>query len=297
MARKVRLVFCGGLGNQLFQYAAYLYIKTRHIDIYITPDIDAYRYESYHNGFEVQKIFDVEFKERIEKVEKFRLAHNSPQSEVHRIARICWYRFRGYKTIYDSEVNSVIALDNILSQHKRVQLAGYFQNTSFVENISVNLLKTFDSNKYLGDECDSILETIAGRTSVSLHIRRGDYLNIPNYDVFNGLDYYKRSIAYIRERFEDPIFLIFSNDPEWVKQNLDLESDSIVVTCNQGENSYRDMLLMSRCSHNIIANSTFSWWGAWLNMNPDKIVICPTMWFKDRMSNSMVPESWVKLGN
>lgn len=296
MARTVRFVFSGGLGNQLFQYSAYLYVKLRHKEIKVIPDIDAYRYDAYHNGFEVQKILDVDFKELIEATEKYRLEHNSSQSELRRIARLCWYKLQGYKTIYGQQISSIDSLDRILFGHRNNILAGYWGKPFIVQNISAELFKLFDSKIELGDECNGILDRIKDCISVSLHVRRGDYLNIPNYDVFNGLEYYKRSIKYFRDRFRSPIFLIFSNDPEWVKENLNL-TDSLAVTCNCGESSYKDLLMMARCNHNIIVNSTFSWWGAWLNTNPDKIVICPKQWFKDRPSSIMVPETWVQLDN
>lgn len=297
MARTVRLVFSGGLGNQLFQYATYLYLKTRHKEIKVIPDLYAYRYDAYHYGFEVQKLFDVDFKKQIEATEKYRFENHRQRSEWRRIVRLGWLKARGYRTIYDTEADCPKALDKVLDEKSHILLAGFFQNPSFVENISVELLNRFKSGTNLGNECESILGKINGRISVSLHIRRGDYLDIPQYNVFNGLDYYMRSVDYFRKRFDSPIFLIFSNDPEWVKDNLGLQSDSVVVTCNQGEYSYRDMLMMSRCNHNIIANSSFSWWGAWLNSNPNKIVVCPTEWFKDKMSSFIVPESWIKIDN
>lgn len=91
--------------------------------------------------------------------------------------------------------------------------------------------------------------------------------------------------------------MIFTNDPEWVANNLHIDADSIVVICNKGSHSYRDLIMMSKCDHNIIANSSFSWWGAWLNPNPQKIVICPAEWFKGKKSSEVVPESWIKLEN
>ena len=297
MSWTVRLVFSGGLGNQLFQYATYLYLKTHHPELKVFPDLFAYRYDAYHNGIEVQKIFDIDFKEEIGQIEKYRIENHPRKSEFRRIARLCGLKAQGYKTIYDRDADSPASLDLLLQKHAHILLAGFFQNPSFAETVSAELLDQFNPNKYLSEECERVLAGIEGRVSVSLHIRRGDYLNIPQYQVFNGLDYYKRSINYFRDRFHSPVFLIFSNDPDWVRNHLELELDSIPVTCNQGVNSYRDLLMMARCNHNIIANSSFSWWGAWLNNNPDKTVICPTEWFKGKMSSSVVPKSWLKFGN
>lgn len=213
------------------------------------------------------------------------------------MARILWLKICGYKTIYDSTINTPQILDKVLSKYKRVVLAGFFQNPTFINEIATDLRKNFDSEVDLGEECRHILEQVNGRTTISLHIRRGDYLNIPAYNVFNGLDYYNRAIKYFKSVVESPLFMIFTNDPEWVANNLHIDADSIVVICNKGSHSYRDLIMMSKCDHNIIANSSFSWWGAWLNPNPQKIVICPAEWFKGKKSSEVVPESWIKLEN
>ncbi len=297
MSRSIRLVFSGGLGNQLFQYALYLYLKKMNSDAEIIPDLRAYRYDAYHFGFEVQKLFNVDFAETISTTENYRLKKNTKQPEIARIARILWLKICGYKTIYDSTVNTPQILDEVLSKYKRVVLAGFFQNPTFINEIATDLRKNFDSEVDLGEECRHILEQVHGRTTISLHIRRGDYLNIPAYNVFNGLDYYKRAVKYFKGVIESPLFMIFTNDPEWVADNLHIDADSIAVTCNKGSNSYRDLIMMSKCDHNIIANSSFSWWGAWLNPNPQKIVICPAEWFKGKMSSEVVPQSWIKIEN
>ena len=133
--------------------------------------------------------------------------------------------------------------------------------------------------------------------SVSLHIRRGDYLLPENRELFGGictLDYYRRAIDYILDKVKNPFFFIFSNDIVWVKENMNI-SNSLFITWNSGKDSWQDMFLMSKCKHNIIANSTFSWWGAWLNKNPQKIVISPSRFFNVSNNSDIVPDTWTSI--
>lgn len=297
MPRSVRLVFSGGLGNQLFQYAVYLYIKYYHKNVKIIPDLNAYRYDAYHQGFEVQKLFNVDFKDTVIKVESYRKSVSHKQSEILRILRLLNLKLRGYKTVYDSLVESPDTLAEIIGKNKNVLLAGFFQNPSFADSVRSEILRNINSDLNLGEDCDNILKLLDKRNTVSIHIRRGDYLNIPSYNVFNGLDYYVRAIEYFKSKLENPLFVVFSNDSQWVKDNLTIDKATIFVECNKGADSYKDLILMSKCNHNIIANSSFSWWGAWLNPNPSKQVVCPTEWFKGKPSSSVVPDSWIKFGN
>jgi hypothetical protein len=113
------------------------------------------------------------------------------------------------------------------------------------------------------------------------------------------LEYYKRGVDYIASKYPNPKLFIFSDDIQWAKTNWDLPYETVFVNNNSGDKSYEDMRLMSMCKHNIIANSSFSWWGAWLNDNKEKIVIAPEKWFNDKRINQsdVIPEAWIKLEN
>jgi glycosyl transferase family 11 len=136
---------------------------------------------------------------------------------------------------------------------------------------------------------------------VSLHIRRGDYVTNAKFNATHGtcdLDYYRRAADYLAERSASaPTFFAFSDDPDWVRDNLNLPYKMHFVSHNGVETNYEDVRLMSRCRHHIIANSSFSWWGAWLNPDPDKIVVAPKRWFAapDMQDHDLVPEDWVQL--
>jgi hypothetical protein len=136
---------------------------------------------------------------------------------------------------------------------------------------------------------------------VSMHIRRGDYVNHPEFSKsfgFLGLDYYRVAIALLRERFSTFKLFIFSDDPEWVRENLLTDADYTLVVNTGADADLNDLQLMSLCRHHVIANSSFSWWGAWLNADPDKVVIAPKIWFRDKPdwnTADLVPTSWLRV--
>ena len=143
-------------------------------------------------------------------------------------------------------------------------------------------------------------EMILNSESVSLHVRRGDYVTSPEYreiyDICN-LGYYERCIKYITDRVKSAHFFIFSDDSEWAKNNLKIPFPTTFVGHNNDKTNYEDLRLMSQCQHNIIANSSFSWWGAWLNANPGKIVCAPEKFIRLRNfdTKDILPENWIKI--
>ena len=133
--------------------------------------------------------------------------------------------------------------------------------------------------------------------SVSIHVRRGDYLSETNQKIYGRictLDYYKKAIRYFEEKYEDVTFFVFSNDLEWAKENLEMKK-SCFVDCNTEETAIYDMYLMSECRDNIIANSSFSWWGAWMNSHEEKEVIAPSKWLNTVEVRDIWCEGWKKL--
>ena len=135
--------------------------------------------------------------------------------------------------------------------------------------------------------------------AVSLHVRRGDYLSNPKSKAAHGTcspEYYRAAIRHMAEVTKQPCFFVFSDDMDWVRQHLQIDYECQYIEHNSGTESYNDMRLMSLCRHHIIANSSFSWWGAWLNQRTDKIVIAPQQWFmNDNVTQDLYPQGWVKL--
>lgn len=192
--------------------------------------------------------------------------------------------------------------ENIFKIKPNTYIEGFFQSELYFKDIENELRNDFQFKNQPDNENQKLIEKINTRNSVSLHIRRGDYVQKKRYQNLYAscsLDYYRRGIEYITQYHSNPILLIFSDDIEWVKENLKLPYESIYVTHNTGNKSYEDMRLMSFCKHNIIANSSFSWWGAWLNNNKEKIVIAPEKWFNDEkiIQTDVIPEDWVKFKN
>jgi hypothetical protein len=166
----------------------------------------------------------------------------------------------------------------------------YFKN---VEEIIRKLYKfNFDD---LDPKNISLLNTIKNTESVAIHIRRGDYYTVGS-KILGGVcnfNYYSKAISAINVRSNKPKYFIFSDDPKWVKKHYNL--DGFYVEGNTREDSWKDMLLMSACKHNIICNSSFSWWGAWLNINNNKIVVCPSKFIASDTTTDVYPKSWLKI--
>lgn len=176
---------------------------------------------------------------------------------------------------------------------------GYWQSENYFKSIADIIRSDLQLKLDLDVKNNCMAEEISKSISVSLHIRRGDYISVnSNSKIFSicTLQYYQKAIEFFNLKFGSPIFYIFSDDIKWVKERF--QGDAFrIVDMNQG-NPHADLYLMSLCKHNIIANSSFSWWGAWLNNNKDKKVVSPEKWYNDKIMNSkavfsLIPESWI----
>jgi hypothetical protein len=185
--------------------------------------------------------------------------------------------------------------DLLTKKGKVIYLNAYFQNEHYFKDVQEVIRKDFGFKESAIDKFNADLgRTMQSQESVSVHIRRGDYVGVR---FVAPIDYYKKAMAFCANKLNNPIFYIFSDDPVWAKANLKIESSNLYVSHNMSDNSYKDMYLMSQCKHNIIANSSFSWWGAWLNGHKDKIVISPTKWFPENnvSASDIVPDTWLKM--
>ncbi len=178
-------------------------------------------------------------------------------------------------------------------------LDGYWQSPKYFESIRDVLLADFSLKKGLSATAEQFSDQISRSESIALHVRRGDY--VANASVNKaygecGLGYYQSAIEMVRAKTKDPVFFIFSDDIDWVKENL-LIGKKVVFVSGQGLTDAEEIILMSKCRHNIIANSTFSWWGAWLNQNPSKIVIAPEPWFEvnEKFFKDLIPKTWTRI--
>jgi hypothetical protein len=178
-------------------------------------------------------------------------------------------------------------------------LVGYWQSEKYFQDAESVIRNDFMFRNPLSNRNAELAEHIGKVNGVSLHVRRGDYASNPKITAMHGLctlDYYRAAIQYVSERVAQPHFYVFSDDMAWAKANLKVEFPCQYVEHNKGTESYNDMRLMSQCRHHIIANSSFSWWGAWLNPSTTKVVIAPKNWFaKQTDVSDLYPAGWVTL--
>lgn len=188
----------------------------------------------------------------------------------------------------------------VLNLPDNVYLKGYWQNERYFMDIRPRLLREFTPNM-ITDYTRRTANRIQRRPSVSLHVRRGDYVNNPLTNKFHGLtpvEYYMQALEYVRKKLADPQLFVFSDDIKWCKSNLPFAKAAEFITGNPPERACEDLYLMSLCDSNIIANSSFSWWGAWLNENRNKTVVAPKSWFQDKAASKamqIVPKNWHRI--
>jgi hypothetical protein len=179
--------------------------------------------------------------------------------------------------------------------HGSFYLDGYWQNELYFKDIEKTIRSDFQFVRPIDERNKNIAELIKNSNSVSIHIRRGDYINNQLYSGICTEDYYQKAIRFINAKLKNKTFFVFSDDIQWCKSHFNSDNFHFVQG-NEGTNSYKDMQLMSYCKHNIIANSSFSWWGAWLNNNLGKIVIAPERWLNVGYSTKdLIPEEWIKI--
>lgn len=183
--------------------------------------------------------------------------------------------------------------ENTEEIYPSTDLHGYFQSEKYFKNIKDKIYNEFKFKKETEEECLSYIRSISslkdGQTVpiVGVHVRRQDYLGLPNHHPVSSLDYYSKA----KEQFPDCKFVVVSDDREWCQENMGMD----VFT---GSTAFADMCFLSMCDHNIIANSSFSWWGAWLNSNPNKKVVAPNQWFgpaKKLNTKDLIPEGWLRV--
>jgi hypothetical protein len=179
-------------------------------------------------------------------------------------------------------------------------LEGYWQSERYFSSIRPALLTDFLLASPLDIHNQAILDQMSACNAISLHVRRGDYVTNPAAAQFHGLcslEYYREAVRYISERVDSPCFFIFSDDTNWVLENIKIDHPLKVVDVNGLDRGICDMVLMRACKHHVIANSSFSWWGAWLNPDDSKIVVAPKRWFKEQnvQTEDLIPNSWVRL--
>lgn len=289
--KKLIVKFNGGLGNQMFQWA---FARALEDKTGIQTFLDMTFFEkNYSRPYELEI-----FKANVKKVEGFWA--NWKLNAIWKLRRqLEGKKFFGTKVIEEAHFEYDSSLFEV---EPNTYIHGFFQSEKYFSKIENKIREDFQFKVQPDEANQRIIEKIQSTNSLSLHIRRGDYVQkkrFQNKYSTCSLDYYKRAVELVVEKVQNPVLFIFSDDKDWVKENLNFPYETVYVDNNSGSKSYEDLRLMSLCRHNIIANSSFSWWGAWLNNNKEKIVIAPQKWFNDEkiVQTDVIPENWIRLEN
>jgi len=293
-----KVLIYGGLGNQMFQYALNIALneKGNKSKILFTN----FFYNQHHNGFNLSRAFKIRLPFPLN-VYDFLLSYGEivfRNKKVSYLLQKLITRHHKKKYISYREEEEFIYDEKIFNKTSNL-FVGIWQVEAYFKDYKDIVSREFVF-KYPKDKKNkNLIEEINARNSISIHVRKGDYNSSAwskTHDVIKDKTYYINAINYLNEKIQDPHYYIFSDDIPWVKENLEFPGCTF-VDHNKGKNAYIDMYLMSLCKHNIIANSTFSWWGAWLNPNKDKVVIAPKKWLNSSeiIVKDLIPDSWIKL--
>ena len=293
---KANYIVChliGGLGNQMFQYAAG-YALSRRLNAPLKFDISDFSNYKLHNGLELVKVFncplDCASKQEIDAI----LGRRANIKILNRI------QFLAYRHLYPRN----ILVDHNCPEDKfnadlPAYMSGYWQSERYFKDYSQEIRKIFAFRLSMNDQNLTTLDQILQCNSISVHVRRGDYITNPKTTAELGvtpMSFFRSAISCMTRKVASPRFFVFSDDQSWAKSNLHTCFPTEYIEHNHGSSSFFDMQLMSRCRHHIIANSSFSWWGAWLNPDPEKVVIGPKKWFANPKNlHNPCPPEWVLL--
>lgn len=290
----------GGLGNQMFQYAAGRRLAHKHRT---ELRLDHSFLES---GKQVATPRDYELhhlRVRCSRASRFECSAVATfgfpawRSKLITLLPVSWQLSRSSNFIKE---RSLCFNPALLDASNNVYLDGYWSSERYFADIADMLREEFTVRESLAGENLRTATAVRECCAVSVHVRRGDYVSDKTTAAFHGvcgLDYYARAVALLMQLLPNPHFFVFSDDHQWVRENFHVSAPINFVDHNGPECASEDMRLMSLCRHHIIANSSFSWWGAWLNSRVDKIVIAPQRWFNDPKINTsdLLPAAWIRI--
>lgn len=274
----------GGLGNQMFQYALGRALSLRH-DVSLGIDTSFY-----NSASKPKRQYDLDVFNIVAKILN--------KNDTPIFYRICRKNKFLNKIIKHKGKEKFFNFDpQILSFNGDLYLDGYWQSPKYFESFEDEIRKDFTFKNLPAQNTEDLAREIENANSLCIHVRREDYVGNKNHEVVNK-EYYLKGIEYIKNHTLIDKIYIFSDDTEWCKNNLQFEFPTMFVGDEYAEEkSEGHMFLMSKCKNFIIANSSFSWWAAWLSHNKEKIVICPKQWFPDESINTsdLIPENWIRI--
>lgn len=274
----------GGLGNQMFQYAAGRALSLRN-QTQVKLDITGYN----NQGGITKRDYELSI---------FNIKELFASEEEIRYLKSFSLKFCKKRVI--KELGNGKICTDLLKARGDIYLDGYWQSEKYFLNFSDQIRNDFSfKGPYTGVN-GKLIGIIKKVNSVSVHVRRADYVTDTNTNSFHGLcelRYYNDALNFISSKINNIKVFVFSDDHEWVKKNIKTKYHTIYISHNIGKSSWEDLRLMSKCKHNIIANSSFSWWGAWLNNNLNKIVVAPKKWFANSSidTTDLCPYGWIRI--
>lgn len=281
----------GGLGNQLFQYAAAYALSKRLkqkfvFDHYNTNSMTKREYKLKELNVDNNEIISSELLPR-----KIILIRNMYVNKALRLINYTKHKCGDY--IYLIENGSDIQKDFFSIEEQNIYLDGYFQSEMYFKNFRPQIIKQF-TPAYVSEKAYfEVLDHITSTNSVAIHVRRGDFKNDNNpYHYILNEEYYQNAIQYVNNNIESPFFFWFSDDIEWVKEKIGIKNNYRFIKLQTNHSDIDEMLLMKNCNHIITANSTFSWWSAWLSDKRCGIKVVPK---KPYGMKYMIPENWIKI--
>lgn len=280
----------GGLGNQMFQYAAGLALaKAKHTEL--KADLSAF-----------EKDVDVGMTARNYGLDQFEMpVVAASTNDIHQLRKRSGTKvFRTLQRYFPFLFKNVYFSESGTDYHPtffqcpaHTYLEGYWQSEKYFKGIETSIREAFVFKKHITDSVNHILNHITSVNSVSVHVRRGDYLKLQHMYALCSLEYYEKAVQFLSGKVKAPLVLfVFSDDIDWCKENFKFHTEIHFI---QTGDLYKDLFLMTQCRHHIIANSSYSWWGAWLNAHTDKIVIAPAKWYNQKESPDIYPQNWIRL--
>lgn len=289
----------GGLGNQMFQYACARALSLR-LGTGLKLRYDVFSGQTVHNGYELERVFGIKQEFATDEELKSVLGYLRALPASRRLLANKYFQWlSGKKFINEPGFEYWPGLDSAASEGG--YLHGYWQSEKYFRDFEDVIRSDFAFAPAMNEKNSEVAQMMSRQVSASVHVRRGDYLSNAKALSVHGAcseEYYHRAIDLLLEQFPELNLFAFSDDPEWVRSTLGARyANLVVVDHNRGEDSYNDMRLMSMCNHHILANSSFSWWGAWLNADKNKTVITPKNWFADPSKNTkdLIPDEWIRL--
>jgi hypothetical protein len=300
MKKEVTVALYGGLGNQLFQYATGLAVA-KHNEAKLIIDLSW---------------FDVAHKIPNTTIRKFALAPFGIEAEIqkkrgfftlnesntlkrifNRISRQFGIRLKSRQVVNEQNFRFE---PSIFQLNCPITLNGYWQSPKYFDNIIAEIQGIFGSARALSPESRLVMTEILNSESICAHVRRGDYVTSKQAAKTHGLcdlEYYRKGIRIVSEGMTNPHCYVFSDDPEWVRENFDVGVPITVVDVNGPDDAHQDLWLMAACQRFVIANSSLSWWGAYLSNAQKKIVVAPKKWFAEKKydTTDLIPADWRRI--